>query len=379
MILWKSDRYREAFALPNTSTQQIELPRLGLCSYIKLDFRCKVEDLTATATYHRIVDHISNIKVTDGGTLTIMSLSGQQLKALSWYLNQIILPERQDIYDGTSQTCTIIIPFGRYLRDLGYLLDFSKYDRLYLEITNTATVTWIEADSLNVDVQLVTVQGLSTSPAKYLKYYQWRSERPAAAGQWLYHQIPTQWPVFAIMAQLDPDLDATNKTTGDPVSDSYKVQLKLREGANTLWDHRPKDIMRDNAAFYGCPEVDGIDYPSETNAIDMLLAYSQALTLAHISDDGVQATLFSILNTADRFKDWAKVTGYNGMRVSYHNRGIGYYHTMMLLHFPNIAETDWLDPSIGAGQGPVVISIFGYNNKFLLRTVIGSPFKQGEA
>lgn len=376
-MLIKRERYYEAEALTLGGTDQFDLPDTGILSYIKLDFRSVNGGNIFTENRNRIVDRITEIRVSDGGTRTLFKLSGQQIKALLRVQQGSILPEVANFGAGKSQTTTLIIPFGRFLRDPEFALDLNPWRQCVLEISNDATNTQFVAESLNVDIQLIWMLDLPAPVREYMKYFVWRESKPSRDGQHVYHELPFDDPLFMCFCQLDPDLEDVGKAVNDPISDSYNVKFTLDERMFPMWDHRPKDIARTNAAIYGTVHTHVRTVPSDSQYTDNCLAYLHAFADSLlISATGVPSVF---PDTNDRFF----LSDPHGTSIvdliSMLFEGIGYYHTLVLHHQIDTPRGDWLNPGPTGpnSRGPVRVDVTGYRDDFTLRTCVSTPMEQG--
>lgn len=372
------ERYYEAEVLTNASTNKYELPKIGVLTAIKLDFRQSNAATIDGANRARIVDRLTEIAITDGGTQKMFSLTGQQCKTIHHFNEQNILPENANLIDSKSQLTTLIIPFGRFIGDEQFALDLSKFSSAYIEITNDTSTTQCANGSLNVDIQLISFADMARGPTQYIKYYERFTEKPSADGQHVYHDIPPNDPLYMLFCQLDPDLETVGNAVNDPMSDSYNLKATLQNRAMTMWDHRPKDIVRTNAINYGLVNTEGHYQTSETQFADMAIAYVHSITDAYISNVDAGVPYWE-----DCQNRWQKLSASSGaVPISHiHARGVGYYHTLMLYHGLLINPNEWLNPATTGGRnplGPVRIDMYGHKDDFTLRTCLAIAKTQGQ-
>jgi len=376
-MIIKRERYFEAEVLNFAATDKFELPESGILSYLKLDFRATTAANIFTKANPRIVDRLTEIKISDGGTRTMFSLRGQEIKALIRAMQGSILPETAIFSAAESQLTTLVIPLGRYLRDPEFALDCSKFPDLYLEITNNFTATQFTAGSVSVDIQLIYLENLPRIPAEYMKHFTWREGKPRADGQHVYHELSSIDPLYLVMCQLDPDLNDTGEPSENPASDSYNLKMTLDDRTTPLWDHRPKDIWRDNAATYGTVITHVRTVPSTTQYTDCCLAYVHSFADAQIGAAQITA-LATHENNNDRFFKLVD-TGTTPTMLAMIFEGIGYYHTMMLYHAFDTDRANWLNPGLSGAspRGPIRIDMYGHKDDFTLRTCLSTPKAQG--
>ena len=377
-MLFKRERYYETEVLALAGTNKFELPKVGNLSYIILTFVMQNAAAIESAIRQRIIDHITNISVTDGGTQRLFSLTGQECKALLYMLERGPLPEKPHLFNSTEQRTTVIIPFGRFLRDPQFMLDLSAYPSLYVELTNDLTVAYCAAGGITVDIQLVTAHDMLTKPRQYIKYYERFTERAAAAQQHIYQDIPVTDPLFMMFCQLDPDLAATGAMVNDPTTNAYNVKVTLEDRSFTLWDHRPLDIFRDNACLYGVHQVPIEFYLANGIYQDLLFAENDSKVANEINVTGaIPQPVFPDSNV--RFVNGDIVSGVDGT-VSSIITGIGYYNALSLYHAFDSDPARFMNPATtGANpKGPIRLDVYADQPDFTLRTCLASPTLQGQ-
>ncbi len=378
MVYMKHNRKYKTKALTNTATDPLALPETGLLSAISIVLSAANASAVQNANKARIIDHITSIEVTDGGTKKMFSLRGQELKALDFYHLGKVMPESAILYGNKTQRTTIVIPFGAFIGDPKRALDLAAWDQVQLEITNDATTSNWAAGALNADVQLITMEDMAAKPTEYYKHYEWKSEKPSAAGQYVDETLPTSDRIRRLIMQLDPDLAAAGSPTNDPVSDSNNIKFTFQEGKETVLDHRPKDLMRANAEIYGQVETAGRYFLSTTQYLDNQVAYKTNSHFGWVSDGTPAATdIAELTESNSRFE----VAAANSTGVTYFDllsRGIGYLHTMVLYDAMSEDSSMFLDPS-KAGKGPVGYSVYNVQADHTVRAMLTIPQKQGQA
>jgi len=331
----------------------------------------------ADGNKHRTIDHITKIEVTNGGTEKLFSMTGQELKALNFYQRGQVMPETAILFNGRYQRTNVMIPFGRFFKDPEFGVNLNAWDNVQIEITNDLTSAHCADKAATVDIQLLQAANDVASPNQYMKYYEWKSGKPAADEQYVYHNLPTTDPIAFLMCQTDPDLGSLGAVTNDPVSDSYNMKMTINDGKMVIWDHRPKDILRQNSLEYGSVVTQARYRASETVYYDTAIAYVQNLQAGWCKDaDGAAADILETQesnNRCDVLQTVANVTQADMRAI-----GDGYYHTMVLHDCLRTDFADILDPVKGGnGQGEVKLEWYGYKDDHTLRTCIGSPTDQG--
>ncbi len=374
----KHQRKYKTKALVNNSTDSLALPETGIVSALSITLSAANASAVQNANKARIIDHITALELTDGGTKKMFSLTGHELKALDFYVFGRVMHEAAILYGNKTQRTQVIVPFGDYIGDPKRALDLSAWDQVNLDITNDATTSNWAAAALNADVQLITLEDLAAKPVEYYKSYQWKAEKPSAAAQYVYHTLPTTDKIRRLMLQLDPDLAATGDPTNDPITDSNNIKLKFQEGKETVWDHRPKDLMRANAAVYGPVETSGRYFLSTTQYLDNQVAYKTNSHFGVVSDGAGAATDIAELQESNNRYEVTTSGSTGPTYIDLRAVGIGYLHTMVLFDCMGGDSGLFLDPSKSA-KGPVEIEVYNVQDDHTVRSVLTVPQKQGQA
>ena len=375
----KFDRHEKAKAMSNASTNKTKLPESGVLSAIKLEFEAVNAATIDDQGKGRIIDHITKVEVTDGGTNVMYSLTGQVARALDFYHLKEVMPERCNIYDGKTQRTTVVIPFGEYVGDPKKGLDLGVWDEVNLEVTNDATTTLWADLALKADIQLITMQELPAPPASYYKHYQWRSEKPSADGQYVRHQLPVNDKIRRYIIQADPDMAAAGSIAQDPIGDSYLLDFSFNERTKyVMKDARPKDILRLNALQYGRVQAQTLVKQSTTVYYDLAMAYVENIAAVNRSDGTLTTSLIGLQDSNDRAQV-SRTIDVGGERIDISAIGLGYYHTFVPFDSMSGDEMTFLNPAKTAGgMGAVYADWYGYKDDHTFRSILTVPKKQGE-
>lgn len=373
----KFTRHEKVKALANNATAKIELPEAGVLTAIKLAFEAANASGIHNANKARIVDRLTKVEITDGGTDTMESLTGQCFRALDFYHLKQVMSEAAILYGAKTQRSSIIIPFGEYIGDPKRGLDLGAWDEVDLEITNDAGATQWADTALKVDVELISMMDLPAVPSSYYKHYQWRAEKPAAAGQYVRHQLPTTERVKRYFVQVDPDLETAGNPTADPTGDAYLWDFSFKERTEYVFkDARPKDVMRYNAGVYGQVQTAGRYFASATQYFDLGIGYATNAPAGWCTDAVPAATDYlEMAESNDRYQVVKGVAGVNFADVI--AQGVGYYHTFVPFDSMSGEEPTFLDCS-KTGKGPVYLDWFGSAASHTVRSILTVSKKQGE-
>ena len=381
----KHQRKYKQKVLTNASTDSLELPEAGILSAIQLEFEATNATGIIDEIKMRIIDHITAIEVTDGGTKKMFSLTGQETKALDFYTFGEVMPETAILYDSNIQRTTVVIPFGEFIGDPKHGLDLSAFDQVNLDITNDGSTTYWAASALKCDVKLLTLEDLAAKPPGYYKSYEWKAEAPAAAGQYVNHKIPTTDKIRRLMCQMDPTVSTSTSIPEDVTTASNNIKLYFNERTQTVLDHRPKDLFWENAVVYGKPETFG-RYPQSTTVFnDSCLGRITNMPFGDLNQSGTATVPTAQPRSEEnnlRFFTLDVVTAAptgNSM-IDAHCVGEGYYDTAVLFDAMSSDEAMFLDPSkSGSGKGPVEVEWYGSAAAHKFRTFLTVPQKQGQA
>lgn len=379
-MYWKETRWRRAQILTNGSVNRWELPECGVITGIKLDFRMVNSADIATTPNERICNNISRIIVMSDKQDILFNMSGDELRALNFYSEGHILSETATLLPGKSQLTTLFIPFGRYKCDREYLLHMDKFCQLWLEIHNNLDNKVCADGDCNVDIQIVEAVDLDRVPASYLKHWEYTRQRPVGANQDILVEVPSYNPVKMVMAHMIPDLDETNKPKNDPVTDANRLVMTLAGDQKTVWDMRPKDIMRENGIIYGRVRAEGKYYTTTAWNMDTTIAYVECFTDAPLTGFG-NAYTFTNEDSTDRYTRIVEGSlDPVQAALKLHAVGVGYYHTMMLWDSLRANGNDPLGLVCGCDMySPAVIRWMPTTADHVFATVIGAICGQGKS
>jgi len=383
-MYWKQHRAYKEDPMSNTDTWKEELPEKGALSGLILQFLQVNANGVQNNNKARLLDHLTKIEVTDGGTETMFSMTGQETKALNFYDEGHVDHEMAILYGNKTQRTSLFIPFGLGFKDIDHMLDLATWDSVYLEITNDLTTDDCADKAAKVDVQLLLAEDLGMAPVNYIKNYEWRNNKPKADEQWLYHKLPTRDMIRRVMVQTDPDLATTGEATNDPVTDSNELKFTFREGSEVVWDHRPKDIMKANALAYGLVKTRGRYFQSTTQSFDTAVGYVANEQFSEMGDTA-SGTVTAVAVMEESNQRFQKLRTINAGAtapefIDLQVMGAGYYHTMVLFDAGLKGVEEYLNPGKeGESKGPVDIEWYSVKDDHTLRTCLSVPMPQGEA
>lgn len=372
---WSQYRLEKDKKVTHADTTTINLPESGLLSAIIVQLQGFNASDAHLRPLQRIIDHITKIEVTDGGTKTLESLTGIEQRAMNFYRLGKVMPELFDGYGHKKQWTSFVIPFGRKLFDPKYMLDLGAWDDVDLEITNDLTTSYLK-DSVVANVDLVMAHDIPAPPS-YIKAYEWKKEVADKDTDWVDVKVPTVDPIRRMMFMTQPHLHATTGApTSDPYSDSFIFELSYKEYSEQVYYHRPRDLFRMNEMIFGPVRTSLRSQPSTTVYFDTQIAYIESLLHTFTGDTSTTATNFAQFHDDyDRFQRYRAVLD-TGDISQVDARGIGYFHTWCIPYDLEDDPAMFLNPAKGA-KGPVHVKWYAHTDDHDFRTVLEVNKAQG--
>lgn len=375
-MYFKEQRYEKAKASTLASTHKVELPASGLLDSLSMYLRVtNAANMSAVQTGN-IHHHMTKIEVIGNTDKTLLSLTGEEAIAKAYRKMGALPPFKQNGYNVKSQDLLIPLFFGRRYKDGHYALDLSKWDKVELQVTNDFTITEIAAASLSMETRLCTIEDPVGTYAKFLKQWEYDATKPDADGDYVRPKLPTKGLLRSLMIQLDPDLTplflAASGTHPDPAGDGYNWKLWFKDRALTIYDHRPRDLMRDEARRLGIGHSALKIYPSTTYYDDYhwaeVIATAVAMAEAASADTG--PVMEDCRDRYQKLQDAGDST-----IVQIHVLGIGLFHTFEIpFYLPDDLEANYLNLET---YKPVEIEWYGQDKDNTHRIILEKPIGQG--
>lgn len=371
-MYFKEQRYEQTKVSTLASTHKVELPESGLLDSIVMYIRAtNAADMTAVGPTN-LHHHITKIEVIGNTDKTLLSLTGEEAIAKAYRKIGALPPFKQDEYNGKAQDYAIPLFFGRTFRDGKYALDLSKWDKVELQVTNDLTTSYVTTGSLTMETRLTTLVDSIEAHPKFLKQWEYDATKPAADAQHVEKKLPSSGLLRSLMIQLDPDLTATTaQVTQDPAGDSYNWKLTFKDRALVVYDHRPRDIMRDEHRRLGIGHSTLKAYPSTTKYTDCHWAEVIATAMGP-AGDSADATLPSLEDQRDRYQKLGFAGGVTQLQMSM--LGVGLFHTFEIPFYVKDEEEEYLNL---ANYGAVEIDWYGYKDDNTHRIILEKPIGQG--
>jgi len=372
-MYFKEQRYEKAKASTLASTHTVALPETGLLDSLSLYFRITNAADMSTYAPTNLHHHITKIEVIGDTDKTLFSLSAEEAIAKAFRKMMALPPFKQNEYNGKSQDLLIPLFFGRKFKDGKYALDLSKWDKVELKVTNDFTTSLITSGSLSMETRMCTQEDSVEAHPKFLKQWEYESEKPSADAAYVRPKLPSKGLLRSLMIQLDPDLTTlTAAVAQDPAGDNYNWKLWFKDRALTIYDHRPRDIMRDEHRRLGIGMSHLFIYPSTTKYADY--HWAEVLrTACTPAETAADSTVGSLPDSRDRYQAMSYVGGASYYHVLTH--GVGLFHTFEIpFYLPDDEETSYLDLD---RYKPVEMEWYGYKDDNTHRVVLEKPIGQG--
>jgi hypothetical protein len=372
-MYFKEQRFEKAKSSTLASTHTVDLPDTGLIDTIALQF-----GLVNTATVYQdapstLHHNITKIEVIGDTDKTLFSMTGECAIAKAFRKLNALPPMTINGYGSKTQWGTIPIFFGRKPHDGKYALDLSQWDKVQLKVTNALSSTYFT--SLSMETRLHTIEDSVEAHPKFLKQWEYEADKPDTDGDYVRPKLPTKGLLRTLMIQLDPDLTAsTGAVAQDPTGDSYNWKLWFKDRALTVFDHRPKDLMRDEhfARRLGVGMAGLTPYPSTTQYTDFLWGYVEAISIAPVTTGAADTTIHGLDDSQSRFQ----VLNFAGSSPFYRaiSRGYGLFHTFEIPWYTEDEEAEYLNLD---QYKPVEIEWYGYKDDNTHRIILEKPIGQG--
>jgi len=374
-MYFKEQRYEKAKASTLAATHTVQLPETGILDSLSLYFRVTNAASMSGVGPTNIHHYITKIEVIGDTDKSLFSLTGEEAIAKAYRKMGALPPFMQNEYQGKSQDLLIPILFGRKYKDGKYALDLSQWDKIELKVTNTETTSLITAGSLSMETRMCTIEDSVEAHPKFLKQWEYEAEKPAADASYLRPKLPSKGLLRSLMIQLDPDLTAlTAAMTNTPTGDTFNWKLWFKDRALTIYDHRVKDLMRDEHRRLGVGHSSLKPYPSTTKYCDYHWAYVQAVAIANLMDTA-DTTQASTEDSSDRFQKLGYAAAVTMLQA--HVQGIGLFHTFEIpFYLPDDEEANYLNLE---QYKPVEIEWYAVNDDHTHRIVLEKPIGQGPA
>ena len=373
-MYFKEQRYEKAKASTLASTHKVELPESGILDSILMYLRItNAADMSGVKSSN-IHAHVTKIEVIGNADKSLFSLTAEEAIAKAYRKMGHLPSFKQCEYNDDPQDMLIPIFFGRKYKDGKYALDLSKWDKVELQVTNDFTTTEIADASLSMETRLVTLEDSVEEHAKFLKQWEYVATVPSADASYVREKLPSSGLLRALMIQTSPDLDATTgKCSQDPAGDPYNWKLWFKDRALTIYDHRPRDLMRDEHMKLGIGHSAVKAYPSTTKFVDLHWAEVLAVATGPVGQVSTY-TCPGIGDNRDRFQN-VTYAGTATM-IQLKAMGAGLFHTWEIPFYNKDEEAEYLNLDT---YKPVETEWYAKEDGHTYRVILEKPIGQGPA
>lgn len=373
-MYFKQQRYEKTTTSTLASTHKVELPDTGLLDAIMMYFRLTNAATCLNDAPANIHHHLTKIEVIGNTDKKLFSMTAECAIAKAYRKIGALPSMKQNEEPNKTQDLMIPIFFGRKFRDGEYALNLAEWDKVELQVTNDLTTTFTGSTGFNMETRLNTIEDALGAPLKFMKQWEYDATVPSSDASYSNIKLPTSGLMRSLMIQLDPDLTATTgECAQDPAGDSYNWKLWLRDRALTIYDHRPRDIMRDEHMRLGMGVSNLKCSPSSTVYKDR--HWAEVLSVVNINTgDGSDKTVSGEEDSRDRF---AK-ENFAGSAAMLQKiiQGVGLFHTFEIPFYIRDLEEEYFDFAM---YKPIEINWYAHEDGHTHRSVLEKPVGQGPA
>lgn len=288
-MFWQREYIREGVSMTLNDTYRLDLPEHGLLGSLLLRISgSQASGYGASGADWRIIDELSKLELILDGARVCKSLTGYQVQALSAWDQGVMDPSVWRNYATNTQFSYLLVNFGRFLFDMDYGLDLSRYNNVEFRLANTAT----SSDFSDLTISLLAYYLREASPSQfkgYLRSEEWR-RWTTVADETKYENLPVEFPIRRILLQAIPSVDADNVEQTNMANLMDDIELNLDTGQTKVYKGGIDDLMRENYYDNGKPLIaGGFPYHTADKGIDVSLGYVTKAVAGPGSQDGAAA------------------------------------------------------------------------------------------
>jgi hypothetical protein len=224
---------------------------------------------------------VDAVEVVDGSTV-LFSLDGWELFALTAYHQKHIPYSLVYEYGSLTQNLSALIPFGRFLGDMAYALDPTRFANLQVRVkwnlanVRAVGVTGFTSGSATLTIVADIMEG-APSPAACLMTKEHYAFTTAASGV-AYIDLPTDYNHRALLVRC-------HEAASGQMSGISNVKLTCDQGKFIPFDMRKNDIHRVYTFRYPPFHMKHNFYPSSGDTIYPLLKFDEMVSLTGYAAD----------------------------------------------------------------------------------------------
>jgi hypothetical protein len=344
--MYKQYEYlREAVTMTRNQTYKLDLPKSGMLSSIlfKVEAAC-ASGATLAGGNWRLLDFLGKLEVIANGSTIVKSLDVKHCHFLTWLHQGIVPPAFWRNYATNTQFEYFLVNFGRFMGDKEFGLDLGKYDSVEIRLTNSATATYYGTD-LTLSMHQVYMRDLQGAFKGHIRSEEWRKWTTVQNGT-EYMILPIEYPISTLAIQCVPAATAGMFDT-NPQNLAYDIELSKAGGTKRIFKGGMDDLLVLNYLDRGAEVfTSGIADFTADKGLDTGIARMFGWAAVSGSKDGaVSAVVPTML--ADATDGTISFEAREAdSPVEFMVRGMGYMDFAWLLHNPDLANEDMIDPKV---------------------------------
>lgn len=344
-MYWQSLYEREGTSMDRNDTYEYDLPKSGLIGSMLLRIAGdQILDLGIGGGSWRLIDFLDKIEIVFEGNVAIKSLTGKQLQAMAFYDQKIVAPDVWRNYGENTQFCFILINFGRYLYDIDYGLDLSKFSSVKLKVKNIATTADF-SDTLSVSILSQYLRDAPVGQFKgYMRTESWKDWTPSADGT-EYMELPEAFPIRRILLQAIYGVDSDYKeySTFWNLMDDILLELKTR--TSRVFKGGLDDLVRLNHWDIGGEVMcSGALYGNADKGYRFGVGYPTGWAGVALTKDGAESGINVTLDPGETKETVKPEAIESETLLGLFIRGQGYHETGLIRFDQSPNPAVWLDP-----------------------------------
>lgn len=238
---WEQLRSGAAWQVGGTFIED-KLPVNGHLSALMFHaYKGAVNDSMIAAQKWRMLDYISKLEIVAAGSDDPFNLTGQCAHYVQWLKGGGAAPDKHFNYGTSTKRAHGLILFGRYLYDMDFGLDLSRWKNIQPQFTNDAAVAQFTAD-WNLDLWALWLRDAPAGQFKgYIETKEWRKITTVQA-KTEYLQLPAQDRLRSLILQVSPAVDANFEAKITPYNVAKKLTFTKRSGQHSLFEGSLRDL-----------------------------------------------------------------------------------------------------------------------------------------
>ena len=281
-MYWQREFLRTAEPWAVGGTLKVDLPMGGQLGSIMVHARrAPVLDSMVAIEKWRLIDYISKVEIIANGSTIIKSLTGEVLKACTFFDGGGPAPDQECNYGTSQKRAHFMINFGRRLFDPKFDLDLSKFSNVQIQLTNDGAAAQFAGDWA-VDILCYYKRGADVQPSQgYMRTEEWR-KWTTVQDERKYLDLPTDLAIRRIILQVLPEVSATKNASIQSYSVLDDIELYLRTRVLKMMDFSLRELWYENYFDYGKQALAALE-PYHTSLYGIKTGLGQTLAKAGIA------------------------------------------------------------------------------------------------